>query len=360
MADTAQSGYTTAAAVFVPISVLILTLTKPDYGAEFWRIFRYESYLAPFYAKRGLLVCFLLLSIVVSSRIRWNDRGMFLLCLIIGFAVTSWEALTTLSPPNTFEGGGWFVGWWTEPMHAGWGVISHNIEQYIPPDYRTAARIGVSLYPFLAAFLLLFPSSRQVPKDFVRDLREELPVYLFLGVLVGLSGWAFWAVTRGSAHGAGTKFLLGVLSIPAVVALIALVLTSIIWIPAVLFFLPAFLFWVLSQPFKVVYFLVVKGPVMVLHNLHYMLVPHPLEDVIRQHDEVQARRGAVDYASSARKMAKARYNGLREGLPAWWQSPNWEKRLKDKMALRGRVQSETNVADEDMEEFRTHHRDSKE
>jgi hypothetical protein len=38
--------YTTAAAFFVPISVLILTLTKPDYGAEFWRIFRYESYLA--------------------------------------------------------------------------------------------------------------------------------------------------------------------------------------------------------------------------------------------------------------------------------------------------------------------------
>jgi hypothetical protein len=69
-----NDGYTTAAAVFVPISVLILTLTKPDYGAEFWRIFRYEIYLNPVYAKRGLLVCFLLLSIVVLSRIRWNHR----------------------------------------------------------------------------------------------------------------------------------------------------------------------------------------------------------------------------------------------------------------------------------------------
>jgi hypothetical protein len=103
-------GYTTAATVFVPISVFILTLTKPDYGAEFWRIFRYEIYLNPVYAKRGLLVCFFLLSIVALSRIRWNHRGVLLLCLIIGFAVTSWEAVLTPSPPNTFEGGGWFVG----------------------------------------------------------------------------------------------------------------------------------------------------------------------------------------------------------------------------------------------------------
>jgi hypothetical protein len=66
-------GYTTAATVFVPISVFILTLTKPDYGAEFWRIFRYEIYLNPVYAKRGLLVCFFLLSIVALSRIRWNQ-----------------------------------------------------------------------------------------------------------------------------------------------------------------------------------------------------------------------------------------------------------------------------------------------
>ena len=48
-------GYAVAAVVFVPIFVLILTLTRSDYGAEFWRIFRYEIYLAPIYVPRGLL-----------------------------------------------------------------------------------------------------------------------------------------------------------------------------------------------------------------------------------------------------------------------------------------------------------------
>jgi hypothetical protein len=141
--------------------------------------------------------------------------------------------------------------------------------------------------------------------------------------------------------------------------MIFIFLSSIIWVPAGLFLLPAWLFWVASQPFKVAYFLVVKGPVMVLHYLHYMLVPHPVEEVIKQYEQVKSRRGAVDYASFAQKMAKARYDQLRDGLPAWWTSKNWEKRLKDKMALRGRVQSEKNVADEYMEEFRKHHRREK-
>jgi hypothetical protein len=34
-------GYGVAAAFLVPIFVVILTLTKPDYGAEFWSIFRH-------------------------------------------------------------------------------------------------------------------------------------------------------------------------------------------------------------------------------------------------------------------------------------------------------------------------------
>jgi hypothetical protein len=184
---------------------------------------------------------------------------VLLLCLIIGFGVTSWEALITPSPPNIFEGGGWFVGWWTEPMHAGWGVISTYISQHIPPDYQDATRVGLSLYPFLAFFLLLFPGYRRFPKDFIMEYRGEFPTFLFIGVLLGLSGWAFSAA-QGSGLGGGTKFLLGVLSIPAVVALIVIVLTSIIWVPAVLFLLPACLFWIVSQPFKVAYFLVVKGP----------------------------------------------------------------------------------------------------
>jgi hypothetical protein len=148
------------------------------------------------------------------------------------------------------------------------------------------------------------------------------------------------------------------LSIPVFLAWIALVLTSIVWVPALLFLLPAWLFWAVSQPLKVAYFLVVKGPVKVLHGLHYLMVPHPLEEVIKKYEEARARRdGAkIDYASFAEKMARRRYNRMRDGIPAWWKSKNWERRLKDTMALRGRVRAEKDVAKEFKEEFRTDHR----
>jgi hypothetical protein len=51
-------------------------------------------------------------------------------------------------------------------------------------------------------------------------------------------------------------------------------------------------------------------------------------------------------------MARARYDRIRDGLPAWWKSKNWERRLKDIMALRSRVHSEKDVADKYTEEFR--------
>jgi hypothetical protein len=78
--------------------------------------------------------------------------------------------------------------------------------------------------------------------------------------------------------------------------------------------------------------------------------------VVKQYDEVRARRGAFDYRSFAERTAKARYNRLREGIPAWWKSKNWEKRLRDMKALRGRVQSEKDVAKDFKEEFRTDHK----
>jgi hypothetical protein len=202
----------------------------------------------------------------------------------------------------------------------------------------------------------LFPSYRKLPKEFVRDHQGEFPIYLFLGVVLGLSAWAFSAA-QGGAHGTGTKFLLGVLSIPALVGWIVLGLSSIVWIPAGLFLLPAWLFWIVSQPLKIAYFLVVKGPFMVLHYLHYLMVPHPVEEVIKQYEAVRTRDGAkTDHRAFAEKMARARYNWVRDGLPAWWKSKNWEKRLKDTMALRGRVHSEKDVADKYTEEFRKDHR----
>jgi hypothetical protein len=268
------SGYTLATIILVPIFGLIITLTKPNHGAEFWSIFRYEVYLNPVYVARGFLVCFLLLSPVIFTRIvvkkddLWSGDKIRTLavCFLIGFAVTSWEALISPSPPHTFEGGGWIVGWWTEPMFAVWRIIDTSISQYFPPDYQNAVRVGVSVYPFLAAFLLLFPTYRKLPKDFIWEHRDEFSTYLFLGVFVGLSGWAL-STLSASGGSAGTKLLLGVLSIPAVLAMIALFVSSIVWIPAGLFLL---------QPFKLVYFLVVKGPVKALQGFHYLMVPHPL------------------------------------------------------------------------------------
>jgi hypothetical protein len=231
-----KTGYGLAAVFLVPIFVVLLTLTKPHYGAEFWSIFRHEVYLNPVYAPRGLLVCFLLLSLGVFTRLQW-DRGTLALCFLIGFAVTSWEALTTPSPPNIFfeDGSFQFLGQGAEVVKTGWGIVTQQINQHVPPDYRTAARVGVSVCPLLAFFLLLFPSYRKLPKDFIRDFmwehREEFPTYVFLGVLLGFSGWAFWAATKGPTHGAGTGFLLGVLSIPVVLAMIFVLLSSIVWCP---------------------------------------------------------------------------------------------------------------------------------
>jgi hypothetical protein len=348
-------GYAVAAAFLVPLFVLILTLTRPDYGAEFWRIFRHEIYLDPTYVPRGLLVCFFLLSLMAYPRKDLDKARAFLLCLIIGFALTSWEALITPVPPHTSEGGDWFVGPWMEAMHAGWGIISQYISQYIPLDYQNAARIGVSVYPFLAFFLLLFPGYRRLPQDFIRKHREEFPIYLFMGVLLGLSGWAFSAA-NGSAV-SGTKALLWLLSLPAVLAWIVLILTSIVWVPAGLFLLPTYLFWVGSLPFKVAYALVVKAPFMAWHYLHYLTVPHPLEKVIKKYEKVRLRRGIrIDHAAFGEEMERARYDHEREGIPAWWKSKNWERRLKDILGLRGRVKAETDVADAYTEEIRARNR----
>jgi uncharacterized membrane protein YqjE len=97
------SGYTIAALILVPIFVLIITLIKPNYGAEFWSIFRHEVYLNPIYVPRGLLVCFLLLSPMVFTRIvvkksdAWSGDKIrtLALCFLIGFALTNWEASPT-------------------------------------------------------------------------------------------------------------------------------------------------------------------------------------------------------------------------------------------------------------------------
>jgi hypothetical protein len=207
-----HSGYTAAVVFLLPIFVVILALTKPDYGAEFWSIFRHEAYLNPVYMPRGFLVYFLLLSPVIFTRIVVNKDDPWsgdkiptlVLCFLIGFAVTSWEALITPAPPrgwlDRYAGGqsytyeGWSdrsAGQWTEMIWEGWLIISRYIRQYIPPDYQNAVRIGVSIYLFLACFLLLFPTYRKLPKDFIRDFMWEYREVFFLS-FGGSSCRSFW------------------------------------------------------------------------------------------------------------------------------------------------------------------------
>ena len=243
---------------------------------------------------------------------------------------------------------------------AGWRQISWYIGKYIPPDYQNAAHIGATLYPFFAFFLLLFPSYRKLPKEFIRDHRGELTTFFFVGVFLGLSGWAFFSATHGSALGGGTKFLLAILSIPAVLAMIALVLSSIVWIPAGLFLLPAWLFSVVSHPFKLGYFLVVKAPVMAWHYLHYLTVPHPAEWVLLKQQKMRMRRGVkVDPVTLGEELGGAMYNMEREGLPPWWKSENWRRRLKTlraEKALRERLKAEKDIVDDETERLRERNR----
>ncbi|MGH8650879.1 MAG: hypothetical protein ACREYE_01275, partial [Gammaproteobacteria bacterium] len=51
-----NSSMRAVAVVLPPVFIVILAITRPDYGASFWEIFRHEIYLPPVYVPRGLLI----------------------------------------------------------------------------------------------------------------------------------------------------------------------------------------------------------------------------------------------------------------------------------------------------------------
>lgn len=67
----------------------------------------------------------------------------------------------------------------------------------------------------------------------------------------------------------------------------------------------------------------------------------PNGEVIKKYERVRLRRRVkIDDAAFAEEMERAAYDPERDGLPTWWKSENWERRLKDILAVRGRVKTE--------------------
>src|SRR2546430_7488444 len=277
-----KEDYTIGAVALGVLFVLILTLSSPDYGVWFWRMFRHEIYLAPTHTPRGLVIYFFLFCFVVLAKVRLKQerKNTLLACLVIAFTLTSCEAVfAEPSLPIAVQYAGSRTGDsygepWQEKAQQGRGVIVRLIEQYIPVNYQHAAKIVASLYPFVAIVLLLFPGYRKVPQEMLAGLWRIFPALPFVGGVLGLSFWAHEVVIHlpkcpFSAACELKVMFLGFLSLPYLLFLAALVLTSVLWIPAVLLLLPAFVFAIVLLPFKLIYFLLVAGvkaPIIIYHS----------------------------------------------------------------------------------------------
>jgi hypothetical protein len=202
--------YALAAMFFLPPFLLILWLSSPDGGAWFWRIFTQEIYLSPVYVPRGFVLYFFFLCFVLVSRAWWKEnrwaangrerKQTLLVCLVIVFLLTSCE--TVFAEPASSGAGSSFGEQLRNTLQEWWKTIERFIDQHVPYDpkefdYRSAVKIVVSLYPFVAAVLLLFPSYRMLPKKILAYVMEEREILLFFliffGGLFGLSFWAFYA-----------------------------------------------------------------------------------------------------------------------------------------------------------------------
>jgi hypothetical protein len=223
------------------------------------------------------------------------------------------------------------------------------IEQYIPVNYQHAAKIVASLYPFVAVVLLLFPGYRKVPQEMLAGFWRIFPALPFVGGLLGLSFWAHEVVIHlpkcpFSAACELKVLFLGFLSLPYLLCMIAPVLTSVLWIPAVLLLLPAFILFAIALLFKLAYFLLVAGvkaPIIIYHSLHYLFVPHPAETA---YNAGMARH--VPLPELAADVAHAMYQyDMRDydQLPRAWRSRSWQRRIE---AFRNRIRAENDFMQE--------------
>jgi len=175
--------------------------------------------------------------------------------------------------------------------------------------------------------------------------------FFIAGVILG--AWFFgglWiATTCLGIHHASSSSLAGLCY-----ALLVIVLSLSFWIaaPAYLLFFLFYILLFLPSAAWVLLRLTVRAPFLLWHYLHYLFVPHPVERVLKKYEKVRLDRGAkIDPDALAEEMKQAGYDPTREGLPPWWKSRNWERRLRDIIAIRGRMRAEKQVADEDIEDI---------
>jgi hypothetical protein len=283
--------YYLVAMVLLPFFLLILWLSSPDGGVWFWRMFTHEIFLPPVYIPRGLLLYIFFLCFALAIMAWWKDqwdrmqKSALLICLTIAFSLTSCEAV--FAEPSiavqytSSEAGNSYGEHLRNTGQEWWKTFERFIDRHVPYDkefdLRSAIKIFVSLYPFVVAVLLLFPSYRRLPKEILTKVREEgkdlLFFFIFFGGLLGLSGWAWYAAEHadhlGPSYGLG-RSLLVLLGLPAVIFWLALMMTSIVWIPIVLLLLPAFVVAIVLLLFKLAYFIAVAGvkaPIILWHYL---------------------------------------------------------------------------------------------
>jgi len=348
------------AIVLLPFFLLILWLSSPDGGVWFWRMFTQEIYLPPVYIPRGFLLYVFSLCFALAIMAWWKDpfdrmqKSALLICLTIAFSLTSCEAVfaePSIAVQYTGSEAGTSYGeQLRNTVQEWWKIFERFIDQHVPYDpkefdLRSAVKIFVSLYPFMAIVLLLFPGYRRLPKKFLAYVMEEreglLPLLIFFGAVLGLSSWAWYAAEHGNHPGTGLLVLLG---LPAVIFWLALMMTSIVWVPILLLLLPAFLLPIVLLPFKFASFLVVAGikaPLIIWHYLHYLFVPHPAETAYNagMARHVPLQELAADVANAMYQYDMRDY----DRLPRAWRSRNWQRRIE---AFRHRIRAENDFMQE--------------
>lgn len=227
------------------------------------------------------------------------------------------------------------------------------IQSLLASSYGDKIRRGVVGYAVFAVICLLLPSYRKGMFELVHgdDFQFFAKMIGFFLILTALSLWSF-----GSAPGFQPKHLsneafstllvvvLTLIGLPSFLAIGFIVLSSVIWVPAVLFGLPGVVFLFVSFVLKVGFLFLIspfRALIFLWQSLRYLFVPHPAEVVYKagMRDHVAAPVLAANVADALRKHDFIAF----ERLPPAWKSKNRERRIS---ALCKSVKADNDFAQE--------------
>lgn len=254
---------------------------------------------------------------------------------------------------------GWAQLGWSADITESLRELTYKFPDMLQQEYESARTSRYSLfvqqniavvggvYALIALFLLRIP-------DYRDSGWRRFRIGCF--TLLALVGWfvvGYWiAVTCqeiNQTHG-GHDLIRIVTGIIWPLTMIALILTLWVGVPLYVLFL---LFTLPSILFVIVPFLV-RLPFLAYQLLHYLTVPHPAERIFRKHEKVSIKRGVkVDHVAMGEELGGAMYNMEREGVPAWWKSENWKRRLEK---LRERLKVERDIVDDATDRARERNR----